>query len=76
MSNTSYDKDVITWAQEQVKLLRSKQFEALDIEHVAEEIAFNAVLGKHQASQEASKTRIGGVTFGWMLESLLKKKPA
>jgi hypothetical protein len=27
MSHTSYDKDVIAWAQEQAKRLRSEQFE-------------------------------------------------
>ena len=35
---TSYDSDVIAWAQEQVNLLRSGQFSLLDIEHIAEEI--------------------------------------
>lgn len=38
MGNTAYDKDVIAWAQEQAKLLRSGRFDALDIEHIAEEI--------------------------------------
>ena len=35
---TSYDSDVIAWAQEQANLLRSGQFSHLDIEHIAEEI--------------------------------------
>lgn len=38
MSTTTYDKDVIAWAQEQAELLRAGRFEALDIEHIAEEI--------------------------------------
>jgi hypothetical protein len=38
MSNTHYDQDIIAWAQEQAKLLRSGRFDALDIEHIAEEI--------------------------------------
>jgi hypothetical protein len=35
---TNYDKDVVAWANEQAALLRSGQFSALDIEHIAEEI--------------------------------------
>lgn len=37
-ATTRYDQDVIAWAQEQAKLLRAGRFEALDIEHIAEEI--------------------------------------
>ncbi len=33
-----YEHDVIAWANEQARLLRSGQFAALDIEHLAEEI--------------------------------------
>ncbi|MEY2342060.1 DUF29 domain-containing protein [Acidithiobacillus sp. IBUN Pt1247-S3] len=33
-----YEEDVLLWAQEQVALLRSGKFAALDIEHIAEEI--------------------------------------
>ena len=35
---TSYEKDVVAWANEQAALLRAGQFSALDIEHIAEEI--------------------------------------
>ena len=35
---TTYEKDVVAWAQEQAQLLRSGQLSALDIEHIAEEI--------------------------------------
>ncbi len=35
---TAYETDVIAWAQEQAKLLRSGQFADLDIEHIADEI--------------------------------------
>jgi hypothetical protein len=35
---TSYETDVVAWAHEQAKLLRSGQLSALDIEHIAEEI--------------------------------------
>lgn len=35
---TSYETDVVAWAHEQAKLLRTGQLSALDIEHIAEEI--------------------------------------
>jgi Domain of unknown function DUF29 len=35
---TSYETDVIVWANEQAALLRSGQFSAIDIENIAEEI--------------------------------------
>ncbi|CAL1241937.1 DUF29 domain-containing protein [Candidatus Methylocalor cossyra] len=38
MAKTSYETDVVAWAQEQAKLLRARRFEALDIEHLADEI--------------------------------------
>ncbi len=36
--STSYQTDVIAWANEQVALLRSGNLSAIDIEHIAEEI--------------------------------------
>ena len=33
-----YDSDIIAWASEQARLLRTGQFDRLDIEHIAEEI--------------------------------------
>jgi len=38
MGTTTYETDVIAWAQEQVRLLRAGRFDALDIEHIADEI--------------------------------------
>jgi Domain of unknown function DUF29 len=35
---TTYETDVIAWANEQAALLRSGQLSAIDIEHIAEEI--------------------------------------
>ncbi len=35
---TTYENDVIAWAKEQAALLRSGQWSAIDIEHIAEEI--------------------------------------
>lgn len=39
MSTISYESDIVAWANEQARLLRNKQFDLLDIEHLAEEIA-------------------------------------
>ncbi|TAN46310.1 MAG: DUF29 domain-containing protein [Methylococcaceae bacterium] len=38
MTTVAYEFDVIAWAQEQAALLRSGQFNLLDIEHIADEI--------------------------------------
>lgn len=35
---TAYETDVVAWAIEQAALLRSGQFSAIDVEHLAEEI--------------------------------------
>lgn len=35
---TPYEIDVIAWANEQARLLRAGRFDALDIEHIADEI--------------------------------------
>lgn len=35
---TSYDQDIAAWATEQAALLRAGRFDALDIEHLADEI--------------------------------------
>jgi hypothetical protein len=32
----SYEADVLVWSREQAALLRRRDFEALDIEHIAE----------------------------------------
>jgi hypothetical protein len=34
----SYDRDIVAWADEQARLLRAGRFDALDIEHLADEI--------------------------------------
>jgi hypothetical protein len=38
MATSTYDGDIIAWANEQARLLRSGLFSHLDIEHIAEEI--------------------------------------
>ncbi|MBK1720462.1 DUF29 domain-containing protein [Thiocystis violacea] len=47
-----YDRDVIAWANEQARLLRSGQFDRLDIEHLAEEIED---VGKSEQRELASR---------------------
>ena len=36
--NTSYESDVVAWANEQAALIRARRFEQLDVTHIAEEI--------------------------------------
>lgn len=36
--STTYEKDIVAWAQEQANLLRSGKLSVLDIEHIADEI--------------------------------------
>ena len=49
---TSYEKDVVAWADEQAALLRAGKFSALDIEHIAEEIED---VGKSEQRELASR---------------------
>jgi hypothetical protein len=38
MAAARYDTDIIAWANEQARLLRAGRFDALNIEHIADEI--------------------------------------
>ena len=38
MNATNYDEDIVAWANQQAKFIRSRQFHLLDLEHIAEEI--------------------------------------
>ena len=51
----SYDKDVIAWANEQARLLRAGRFDALDIEHIADEIED---VGKSEKRELASRMAV------------------
>jgi hypothetical protein len=53
--NPPCDSDVIAWAQEQVNLLRSRQFSLLDIEPIAEEIED---VGKSEQRDLASRMSV------------------
>jgi hypothetical protein len=51
----SYDKDVVAWANEQARLLRAGRFDALDIEHIADEIED---VGKSEKRELASRMAV------------------
>jgi hypothetical protein len=54
-SRASYDKDVILWSEEQVRLLRAGRFAELDIEHLADEIED---VGKSEKRELASRMAV------------------
>jgi hypothetical protein len=61
---TTYERDVVAWANEQAQLLRSGQLTALDIEHIADEIED---VGKSEQREMASRMAV-------LLAHLLKWK--
>lgn len=48
----AYDQDVMAWAAEQARLIRTGQFDQLDIEHIADEIDD---VGKSEKRELASR---------------------
>jgi hypothetical protein len=60
----SYEDDIVAWANEQARLLRSGQFDQLDIAHIAEEIED---VGKSEQRELASRMAV-------LLAHLLKWK--
>jgi len=52
---TSYEKDIVAWAQEQARLLRSGKLSELDVQHVAEEIED---VGKSEQRELANRMAI------------------
>lgn len=52
---TTYDQDVVAWANEQAALLRAGKFSAIDIEHIAEEIED---VGKSEQRELASRMAV------------------
>jgi hypothetical protein len=55
LGRTRYEDDYYTWAREQVALLRAGRFEAVDVEHVAEELEG---LSKSEFSRLRSTLRV------------------
>ena len=52
MINTSYDTDLYAWTQEQANALRTKRWEALDLEHLAEEIESLGIKQRHAVDSQ------------------------
>ena len=52
---TTYENDIVAWANEQAYLLRSGKLSALDIEHIAEEIED---VGKSEQRELASRMAV------------------
>lgn len=55
MTTISYETDIVAWANEQARLVRTGQFELLDLEHIAEEIED---VGKSEQRELASRMTI------------------
>lgn len=55
MTATTYDRDIVAWANEQARLLRAGLFSELDIEHIAEEIED---VGKSEKRELASRLAV------------------
>jgi len=55
MTTISYETDIVAWANEQARLVRTGQFELLDLEHIAEEIED---VGKSEQRELASRMAI------------------
>jgi hypothetical protein len=53
--STSYDQDVVAWANEQAALLRAGKLSTIDIEHIAEEIED---VGKSEQRELASRMAV------------------
>ena len=49
---TSYENDIVAWANEQSRLIRAGRFDLLDLEHIAEEIED---VGKSEQRELASR---------------------
>jgi hypothetical protein len=52
---TGYDEDIAAWATEQARLIRGRQFDRLDIEHIADEIED---VGKSEKRELASRMAV------------------
>lgn len=64
MTTISYESDIVAWSKEQARLVSSRQFELLDLEHIAEEIE---AVGKSEQRELANRMAL-------LLAHLLKWK--
>ncbi|MBD2552113.1 DUF29 domain-containing protein [Limnothrix sp. FACHB-708] len=60
--NTTYDRDFYAWTQEQIALLQNRDFGAIDLPNLIEEIA---VLGRQEREQLINRL---GVLIGHLLK--------
>ena len=57
--NTSYNTDVVAWANEQARLIRAGKFDQLDLEHIAEEIQDVGKSEQRELSSRSEERRVG-----------------
>lgn len=55
MEITSYNQDIVAWANEQAGFLRNQQFNLLDLEHIADELED---VGKSEQRELASRMAV------------------
>jgi hypothetical protein len=55
MKLVSYEHDIVAWANQQAQLVRNKQFDLLDLKHIAEEIED---VGKSEQRELASRMAV------------------
>jgi hypothetical protein len=55
METVRYEADIVAWANQQARLIRQKQFDLLDLEHIAEEIED---VGKSEQRELASRMSV------------------
>lgn len=55
MTTTTYESDIVAWANEQVRLIREGRLSELDLENIAEEIAD---VGKSETRELASRMSV------------------
>ena len=69
---TSYEKDVVAWAKEQVALLRAGKFSAIDAEHIAQEIED---VGKSEQRELATRMTVFlAHLLKWQYQPVLRGK--
>jgi hypothetical protein len=70
--STSYEHDVVAWANEQAALLRAGELSAIDVVHIAEEIED---VGKSEQRELASRVAVLlAHLLKWQLQPVLRGK--
>ena len=55
ITTTDYDTDFLVWNSTQIELLRSKQFDRLDLENIIEELESMALSQRHELEHRIEK---------------------